>query len=69
MYEIRFKGRWSGPLAHALEELDAREDHGDMVVMVQDHPALVALMNRASELGLATEDVRRIDDLASGPDG
>jgi hypothetical protein len=69
MYEVRFKGRWSGPLAHALGDLDAREELGDMVVVVPDHPALVALMNRVTELGLATEDVTRIGDVGRGPDG
>ncbi|TVR26346.1 MAG: hypothetical protein EA389_06020 [Ilumatobacter sp.] len=69
MYEVRFKGRWSGPLAHALDDLDAREEAGDMVVVVRDHPALVALMNRVSELGLATEDVTRVGDVDSGPAG
>ncbi len=69
MYEVRFKGRWDGPLAHALDDLDAREDAGDMVVKVRDHPALVALMNRASELGLATEDVTRVGGVDSAPDG
>jgi hypothetical protein len=68
MYEVRFRGRWSGPLAHALGDLDAREEAGDMVVVVQDHPALVALMNRVSELGLATEDVTRVGDPDPGPD-
>jgi hypothetical protein len=69
MYEVRFKGRWSGPLAHALGDLDAREEAGDMVVVVPDHPALVALMNRVTEFGLATEDVTRIDDIDPGRDG
>ena len=69
MYEVRFKGRWSGSLAHALGELDARDEAGDMVVVVRDHPALIALLNRVSEFGLATEDVTRIDDVDSGPDG
>jgi hypothetical protein len=68
MYEVRFRGRWSGPLAHALGDLDAREEAGDMVVVVRDHPALVALMNRVSELGLATEDVTRVGDPDSGSD-
>jgi hypothetical protein len=69
MYEVRFKGRWSGPLARALGDLAAREEAGDMVVVVPDHPALVALMNRVSELGLATEDVTRVGDVGSGPQG
>lgn len=66
MYEVRFRGRWSGSLAHALGDLESREEGGETVVVVQDHPALVALMNRISELGLAIEDVTRVGDVGSG---
>lgn len=66
MYEVRFRGRWSGPLAHALDDLPSREQGGDTVVVVQDHPALVALMNRISELGLAIESVMRVGDVDNG---
>lgn len=66
MYEVRFRGRWSGSLAHALGDLVSREEGGETIVVVQDHPALVALMNRASELGLTIEDATRVGDVGNG---
>jgi hypothetical protein len=69
MYDVRFRGRWSGPLAHALGDLESREVGGDTVVVVQDHPALVALMNRVSEFGVTVEEVTRVGDSGTGSSG
>ena len=60
MYEVRFTGRGSGAVARALEDFEIVDDGRDTVVVVVDPPALVALVNRASDLGLAIEGVTRI---------
>jgi hypothetical protein len=61
VYEVRFKGRWSGSIAHALADLEMADDGCDTTISVVDGPALVALVNRASELGLVIEGVTRTD--------
>lgn len=61
VYEVRFKGRWSGPLEWALGDLEPVDDGADTVIVVEDGPALVALVNRTSDLGLVIERVTRTD--------
>jgi hypothetical protein len=59
VYEVRFKGRWSGSVERALAHLGPVADGRDTVIAVVDAPALLALMVRASELGLVIEGVTR----------
>lgn len=67
MYEVRFKGRWSGSIERALADLDPTDDDGHTVVIVRDSPAFVALVNRTSDLGLEIDGVRRVDPGALEP--
>ena len=57
MYEVRFRGRWSGPLERALIDLEPLGDGGDTVVTVRDFPALGALVNRIADRGLEVYSV------------
>ena len=59
MYEVRFKGRWSGSIDRALVDLEFFEDGSDMVVVAVDSSALVALVNRVADLGLVIEGVTK----------
>lgn len=67
MYEVRFKGRWSGSIAHALVDFEIADDGSDTVVIAVDPPALVALVVRSSELGLTIDGVTRTGEAPSGP--
>jgi hypothetical protein len=62
-YHVTFKGRWQGPVLHAFADLDPSwdETNGITSVTVADHPALLGVMNRASDLGLIPIEVRSVD--------
>jgi hypothetical protein len=60
-YQVEFPGRWDGPLLHAFDDVSPRwdADGGVTVVTVRDQAELVALMNRAADLGVRLGEVRR----------
>jgi hypothetical protein len=69
VYEVRFKGRWCGPIAQALEDFETVYDGRDTAVAVLDPPAWVALVHRTSELGLTIGGVTRTEGATAEPLG
>jgi hypothetical protein len=61
-YRVAFQGRWQGALLHAFDDLHPHWSAADgaTVVEVQDQPALLTLMHRADEFGLAVQSVQPV---------
>lgn len=66
-YRIGFKGRWDGPISHALADLDPAFDDtiGQTVIVARDQAEFVTVVNRTAELGLTVVDVEAISDAGS----
>jgi hypothetical protein len=67
-YEIRVKGRLSGPLLAAFEGMRSWVEPVETVLhgSVQDQAALHGLLDRIQALGLELVEVRRLPDRPGG---
>jgi hypothetical protein len=62
LYEIRVKGRVTGALQEHFEEMGARVESGDtlLVGQVEDQAALHGLLDQIESVGLELIEVRRL---------